>query len=78
MIDSADEESEAESPDAQEVESADAKAGECDVKQAPDRKVRNSVISRDPDALRRVQKEDPRVAEAVQIFEGTVVDMHVM
>ena len=60
------------------MESAEAKADECDVKQAPDRKVRNSVINRDPEALRRVQKEDPRVAAAVQIFEGTVVDMHVM
>ena len=53
-------------------------ADERDVHQAPDRKARHSVINRDPDALRRVVKEDPRVAEAVHIFEGRIIDMHVM
>ena len=49
-----------------------------DVRQAPDKKVRRSVINHDPDALRRIVREDPKVAEAVQLFEGTVIDMHVM
>ena len=74
-MDSADDESEgdpaAETP-------AEQKPDEHDARQAPDRKVRQSVINQDPGALRRVVKEDPRVAQALQIFEGTVIDMHVM
>ena len=57
---------------------AEQKPAEHDARQAPDRKVRQSVINQDPGALRRVVKEDPRVAQALQIFEGTVIDMHVM
>ena len=49
-----------------------------DVQQAPDRKVRHSVMAHDPDALRRIVHEDPKVAEAVELFNGTVIDMHVM
>ena len=81
-MDGADDESEgdpaAETP-------AEQKPDEHDARQAPDRKVRQSVINQDPGALRRVVKEDPRVvkedprvAQALQIFEGTVIDMHVM
>jgi hypothetical protein len=49
-----------------------------DVQQAPDRKMRHSVMAHDPDALRRIVHEDPKVAEAVKLFNGTVIDMHVM
>ena len=49
-----------------------------DVQQSPDRKVRHSVMAHDPDALRRIVHEDPKVAEAVELFNGTVIDMHVM
>jgi DNA polymerase-3 subunit gamma/tau len=49
-----------------------------DVQQAPDRKVRRSVMGHDPDALRRIVYEDAKVAEAVELFNGTVIDMHVM
>ena len=49
-----------------------------DLQQAPDRKVRHSVMAHDPDALRRIVHEDPRVAEAVKLFDGKVIDMHVM
>ena len=74
-MDGADDESEgdpaAETP-------AEQKPDEHDARQAPDRKVRQSVINQDPGALRRVVREDPRVAQALQIFEGTVIDMHVM
>ena len=51
---------------------------ENDVQQSPDRKVRHSVLAHDPDALRRIVNEDPKVAEAVKLFKGTVIDMHVM
>jgi hypothetical protein len=49
-----------------------------DVQQAPDRKMRRSVMGHDPDALRRIVLEDAKVAEAVRLFDGTVIDMHVM
>ena len=49
-----------------------------DIQQSPDRKVRHSVMAHDPDALRRIVHEDPKVAEAVKLFNGTVIDMHVM
>ena len=49
-----------------------------DLQQAPDRKVRHSVMAHDPDALRRIVHEDPKVAEAVRLFDGKVIDMHVM
>ena len=49
-----------------------------DIQQSPDRKVRHSVMAHDPDALRRIVHEDPKVAEAVELFNGTVIDMHVM
>ena len=51
---------------------------ENDVQQSPDRKVRHSVLAHDPEALRRIVNEDPKVAEAVKLFKGTVIDMHVM
>ena len=35
-------------------------------------------MAHDPDALRRIVHEDPKVAEAVELFNGTVIDMHVM
>jgi hypothetical protein len=35
-------------------------------------------MAHDPDALRRIVHEDPKVAEAVKLFNGTVIDMHVM
>ena len=53
-------------------------SSENDVQQSPDRKVRHSVLAHDPDALRRIVNEDPKVAEAVKLFKGTVIDMHVM
>ena len=53
-------------------------SAENDVQQSPDRKVRHSVLAHDPDALRRIVNEDPKVAEAVKLFNGTVIDMHVM
>ena len=49
-----------------------------DVQQAPDRKVRHSVLAHNPDAMRRIVYEDPKVAEVVELFNGTVIDMHVM
>jgi len=49
-----------------------------DVQQALDRKVRHSVLAHDPDAMRRIVYEDPKVAEVVELFNGTVIDMHVM
>ena len=52
--------------------------GREDAQQAPDRKMRHSVMAHDPDALRRIVHEDPRVAEAVKLFNGTVIDMRVM
>ena len=55
----------------------DLDAGE-DIQQAPDRKVRHSVLANDPDALRRIAFEDPKVAEVIELFGGTVIDMHVM
>ena len=67
-----------ESSEAQDAVTTAQEADERDVHQAPDRKARHSVINRDPEALRRVVKEDPRVAAAVQIFEGRIIDMHVM
>jgi len=48
------------------------------VQQALDRKVRHSVLAHDPDAMRRIVYEDPKVAEVVELFNGTVIDMHVM
>ena len=49
-----------------------------DAQQAPDRKMRRSVMGHDPDALRRIVRENAKVAEAVRLFDGTVIDMHVM
>ena len=76
--DLSEEEGGGESSQAQEDEATAQEADERDVLRAPDRKVRHSVINHDPDALRRVVREDPEVAEAVRIFEGKVIDMHVM
>ena len=76
--DLSEEEGGGESSRAQEDEATAQEADERDVLRAPDRKVRQSVINHDPDALRRVLKEDPKVADAVHIFEGRVIDLHVM
>ena len=53
-------------------------AGGDDLQQAPDRKMRHSVLADNPDALRRIAYEDPKVAEVIELFNGTVIDMHVM
>ena len=64
-------------PAAQGAVATSLEADERDVHQAPDRKARHSVVSHNPEALHRVLDEDPRVADAVKIFEGRIIDLHV-
>ncbi|MBQ7695716.1 MAG: DNA polymerase III subunit gamma/tau [Lentisphaeria bacterium] len=64
-------------PAAQGAVATSLEADERDVHQAPDRKARHSVVAHNPEALRKVLEEDPRVADAVQIFEGRIIDLHV-
>ena len=43
---------------------------------SPDGKKRESIANRDPGAIRDAAKNDPRIKELVDLFDGTVIDIH--